>query len=262
MNKFPQKLITGLVLAFTLISIQAQAEMQIMDGLLQPGLEYSDLLEKTDKMPCYISGAKAHPKRYEKIVQAFKDAGLNITDEESGYCKIVIGGKIAYTDTEERNKTSYVSDLLDDTDKLKIVEPYQQPEKKTNADAAVKVGNANEHTVDPVGGSGVQLLTQIGGLVKGTNGGVVAGGLGTAVNILSNIQPEGKDETLPGEAVITVTIMTGHFIKNSAVTCDSYITSTTPEKPIDMIAAGVKQIASDFHDMFHPKGQPSPYHLY
>jgi hypothetical protein len=107
----------------------------------------------------------------------------------------------------------------------------------------------------------VQLLTQVGGLVNGANGGVVAGGLGTAINMLSNIQPQGKDNTPPGEAVLTVTITTGRLMKNTAVFCNSYVTSTTPEKPQDMIDAGTKQIALDIHNLFHPKVPPSSYHF-
>jgi hypothetical protein len=236
MNKFPRKIITGLLLASALVGGQAQAEMQTINN---PAVSYVAVTPAiknfTNATPCYIYGSKDHPNRYSKIIKIFKDKGFNITDDESADCQIAIFGEVVY-DKASGGKSVSLNDILSNQGKLNDVEP----DPKFASEATNGANKASINSGDPIGANGMGLLTQAGGAVNGFHGIVGGEAAGLLINLFSGIHPE---HTPPGAAKIVVGFQLGSFFHRGKITHQNYTASTTPEKPEDLIYAGTKQMA-------------------
>jgi hypothetical protein len=244
MNKFSRKLITGLTLATLLASGQSHADIQTSKIISQGGIAGTDMKTISSTEPCYIKSASVHPENYAKIAQILKDNGIPITDKDNGFCKIIVGGDIGYTDANGKDKNIYLDEFLADPSRLTIVEP--NPQVKTEESAASET-TKNTHNASnggvPISGNGIQLLTETGGLVDGFHGAMGSGVAGTVINLFSGIHPEKIQQTPPGEAKISLTTTLGHYMKNTASVFTTYVASTDSVKPEDLIDVGVKRLA-------------------
>lgn len=240
MSMFTRKIIGGL-LAFAFSSIQAQAQIQstiTSGGDMDCCRMQSDGMKNFSKdTACYLNdGTKDHNSPFEKrVLQLFKEEGFNITDDKSAECTINLSGWVHIASGGE---TIYSSD----PDKWigKEVQPNPKIAAAIN-DAQNKATAAKAG--EPIGGNGINLLTQAGGLL-GSNGAVIAGSAGVAVNLLSMFS--GGEKTPDGVADIEGSIRFGGlFFHKIPVELSIYTASNVPEKPGDLFYAGFKAAIED-----------------
>lgn len=230
MIKFPKQTFA----AFLLVGFGTQANAQIQTSVISDSYRlHSDEIQSFSReTPCYLSGLKDRTDAFgKKVLQLFKDEGFNITEDKSVECEINVGGWI---NSDSGGKSFY-------TDKPDIwpgkeVEPNPKIVAAINdardKAAAAKVG-------EPIGGNGITLLTQAGGLVS-SNGAAIAGGAGVVIDLLSIFS---GGHTSPGSVADVSGIMRfGRYFPMTHVTAEVYTASNVPEKPEDLFYAGIKGV--------------------
>ena len=233
--KFSKKTIATLLLASAVVSVQAQA--QIETSVISDSYRlHSDEIQNFSKdTPCYLRGIKNHSGAFEqKVLQLFKDEGFNITDDDSADCTINVGGWI---NSDSGGKSLY----SDEPDKWtgKEVDPNPKIAAAIN-EAQTKASAARQG--EPIGGNGINLLTQAGGLF-GSGGAAIAGGAGVVINLLSMFS--GGNSSPGGVADVSGTIRFGRYFPTTQVSADIYAASNVPEKPDDLFYAGIKGVIED-----------------
>ena len=161
------------------------------------------------------------------------------------------GKRINYSDSSGEKEIA-IDDVLVNPDKLKLVEPNTQDAVDDIAyeDRIAAAPAAN--TADPVSGNGIQLLTQAGGIF-GQSVAIAAGTAGVITNLFHSIHSPKNVPAKPGMLKITGVIVAKQSAKNLTASDDVYVASSTPEKPEDLIDAGVKQIVVNFKSVVSAK---------
>ena len=235
MNRHARKIIYGLILGSAFASIQSQAQIQTSIISDSYRLHSDEIQNFSKETPCYLKGIKDHTDAFDKkVLQLFQDEGFNITDDESADCKINIGGWIH---SDSGGKTLY----SEEPDKWigKEVDPNPKVAAAIN-DARDKAAVAQAG--DPIGGNGINMLTQAGGLVS-SNGAAIAGGAGVVINLLSLFS--GGHSSPGGVADISGTIRFGRYFQTTQLSAEIYAASNVPEKPEDLFYAGIKGVIED-----------------
>jgi hypothetical protein len=237
MSEVSRKIFTSLLLASALVGVQAQAEIQT--SIITDTYKNSDEVKNFSKnTPCSIIGAKDHPESYAKVVQIFKDIGFNITDDESVECRIMLISEIAY-DKSSSEKSFYPNDVLNG--KMSWPDTLVNP----NPSIVAKVNAAKSQIADSkkpgFGADGINIMTQVGGLINGSAGASALGGAGVVLNLLGGFlsqptTPEGMEST-------SAYVSFGHFLRHTHIDTKVYAASDTPQKPDDLFYAGVKRAA-------------------
>lgn len=231
MKQFPQKIIAGLIFASALLGVQAQAEIQTSIIANDYRTSSEEIKNFSGATPCYLIIDKKHPDNYAKIIEIFKQAGFNITNDDSVECAIYVSGEVV-----SGGKSIYFNDVLAKQGNLPEVQPNPQVAAQINAaiNQAVRAG-------EPVNGDGINALTQIGGIMNGSTGASIGGGAGVLINILSGFSS--GPSTPEGMADIWGLVRFGGFFKHTQILPKVYAASSTPEKPEVLVYAGVQALA-------------------
>ena len=237
MKNFTQNTMTGFLLATTIFTGQAQAEIQT--SVVAGSYKNSDEVKTFSKStPCYIVGSNDFPENFAKTVQIFKDVGFNITEDDGADCKIVLFGEVNYgQNTPEQTIYSVRAMSGKQPWPDKSVSPNPAILEKANA-AKAQLTNPNKPAVD---GNGINILAQAGQALGGSAGSAALGGAGALINLFTSFNagpttPEGMEST-EGQ------ILFGHLFKTTEMTVKIYAASNTPEKPEDLYYAGIKRTA-------------------
>lgn len=214
-----------------------QAHAQIQNSIISDSyrLQSEDIQNFSKETPCYLNGVeKLNDAFGKKVLQLFKDEGFNITDDKNAECEINVGGWI---NSDSGGKSFY----SDEPDKWTGKEVNPNPKiaaainEAQNKAAAAKTG-------EPIGGNGINLLTQAGGLL-GSNGAAIAGGAGVVINLLSIFN--GGNSSPGGVADVSGTIRFGRYFPTTHVSAEVYTASNVTEKPEDLFYAGYKAVIED-----------------
>lgn len=234
-----KKIMISMALATAFASIQAQA--QIQSTVTQGGDQdccrmQSDGMKNFSKAtPCYLNdGAKDRGSAFEKkVLLLLKDEGFSITDDKSAECTINLDGWVHLSGSE----TIYSNES----------EKWNSIEVNPNPKVAAAINDARDKAAaakagEPIGGNGINLLSQAGGLV-GSNGAAIAGA-GVVVNLLSMFS--GGEKSPDGVADIEGSIRFGGlFFHKIPVALSIYTASNVAEKPEDLFYAGFKAAIED-----------------
>ncbi len=224
---------TALVLAGFGIQAHAQIQNTIISDSYR--LQSADIQNFSKETPCYLRGIeKLNDAFGKKVLQLFKDEGFKITDDKNAECEINVGGWI---NSDSGGKSFY----SDEPDK------WAEKEVNPNPKVAAAINEAqNKATAarqgEPIGGNGINLLTQAGGLFGG-NGAAIAGGAGVVINLLSIFN--GGNSSPSGVAEVNGTMRFGRYFPTTQVSAEIYTASNVPEKPEDLFYAGYKAVIED-----------------
>ena len=241
MSTLMKKIITGMMLAAAFSSIHAQAQIETSAiGRDHENFPPADAIEHfTGATPCYIQWSKDHPGLFDSVAKILKESGFNITDDDSAECVIQVTGYVTGPSKGEGSVPINLVDVLTNRGKFKDVGPALQPSSKP--DAAKAATKASGMTGQPIDAAGISAMSQIGGAMNSTQGGVVGAAIGTLVNVIDGIQA--RRETPSGVAYVNVGVMFGGFFKRTAFAVGAYAASTTPELPENLVDASVKRVA-------------------
>jgi len=235
-----KKIIAGMALVAVFASVQVWAQIQstvTSGGDMDCCHMQSEGMKNFSKdTPCYLNdGSRDHSTPFEKrVLQLFKEEGFNITDDKNAECTINLDGWI----NADSGEKSLYSDKPDEWTG-KEVEPNPKVAAAIN-DARAKAAAAKAG--EPIGGNGINLLTQAGGLLG--NNGAALGSAGVVVNLLSMFS--GGEKSPVGVADIEGSIRFGGvFFHKIPVALSVYTASNVPEKPEDLFFAGFKAAIED-----------------
>lgn len=241
MSALMKKIVTGMMLAAAFLSIYAQAQIETSAiGRDHEDLPPVDAIERfTGATPCYIQWSKDHPGLFDSVAKILKESGFNITGDDSAECVIQVTGYVTGPSKGEGSVPINLVDILANRGKFRDVGPALLPSSKPDATKATS--NASGMTGQPIDAAGISAMSQIGGAMNSTQGGVVGAAIGTLVNVISGIQA--RRETPSGVAYVNVDVMFGGFFKRTAFAVGAYAASTTPELPENLVDAAVKRVA-------------------
>lgn len=234
---------------FKLLAVAVAMFLSISGANAEISTLIKSVSDKTVKLPdgmqCFVqsraffgNGDKSPLSGY------FAEGGVDVTDEKSAPCSIVVGGTVSTplnTKTHEYVKPMSVDYLLNhEPYKSQIVNPaLQSTTLAQEADEQNKV----PHTIG----------SNAGAIIGASIGGVVTSGALTMFGALF----DGKKKELP-EGVATVYAdlkYKDEQSKSHSTDVAVYAASTTKELPVDLIRAAVKRVVAEIQAQ--PDGQNS-----